>query len=51
MGATYAPIAYLLLFTASFNALPDLNTGTFDLGILITSSGFLGFLPSLAFLF
>ena len=38
------------MFTKSFNALPALNTGAFDAGILI-SSFVLGFLPFLAALF
>ena len=38
------------MFTKSFNALPALNTGAFDAGILI-SSFVCGFLPFLAALF
>ena len=38
------------MFTKSFNALPALNTGAFDAGILI-SSLVCGFLPFLAALF
>ena len=39
-----------LLFTKSFNALPALNTGAFEAGILISSLVW-GFLPFLAALF
>jgi hypothetical protein len=40
---TKTGLSYLL--TASFSALPALNTGALDAGMSITSSGFLGFLP------
>ena len=40
----------IYLLTASLRAFPALNTGAFEAAILITSPGFLGFLPCLAFL-